>query len=122
MRALLALTALCLTMVAADAHAQCMPAEKAGEVQEGRLGQQAVGGERIFVLRIPTPVCLKGRRAHDNVRGTRTIQVYSSNSKVDKEIRRFVGKDVHVVGTAGGANSPSHKMPIVMDLSEIDQI
>jgi hypothetical protein len=122
MRACLGIVAFCMTLATAGAHAQCMPAETAGEVQEGRLVQQTAGGERIFVLRIPTPVCLKGRGAVNNVRGTRTIQVYSSNSKVEANIRRFVGKDVHVVGAARGATMPRDKMPIVMDLSDIDQI
>ena len=99
-----------------------MPADKIGEIQQGRLVQRTIGGERVYLLQVPTPVCLTGRDPEDNVRGTKTIQVYSSNAAVSRSIHRFVGKDVQVTGRAFGAATQHHKAPIVMDLSDIDEI
>jgi hypothetical protein len=99
-----------------------MPADKTGEIQQGRLVQRAIGGKRVYLLRVPTPVCLTARNSKDNVRGTKIIQVYSSNAAVNRSIVRFVGKDVQVTGRVVGALTRHHKAPIVMDLSDIDQI
>lgn len=99
-----------------------MPAEKMGEIQQGRLVQRSIGGDRVYLLQVPTPVCLTIRNSKDNVRGTKIIQVYSSNAAVSRSIGRFVGKDVQVTGRAFGAVTQHHKAPIVMDLSDIDEI
>ncbi len=99
-----------------------MPADKRGEIQQGRLAQRTVGGERVYLLQVPMPVCLTGRSPQDNVRGTKIIQVYSSNATVNRSIQRFLGKDVQVTGRAFGAITQHHKAPIVMDLSDIDEI
>ncbi len=99
-----------------------MPANKLGEIQQGRLMQKTIGGELVFLLQVPTPVCLNGKDPADKVRGTKIIQVYSSDETVSRSIRRFVGKYVQVAGRAFGALTHHHKAPIVMDLSNIDQI
>jgi hypothetical protein len=99
-----------------------MPAEKNGEIQQGRLGQKTIGGERVYLLQVPMAVCLTGGGPHDNVKATKVIQVYSSNAAVSRSIQRFVGKDVEVTGRAFGALTQHHKAPIVMELSDIDQI
>ena len=120
MRRSLVLMIFGLTMIAADAHAQCMQAGTAGEIQEGRLVQQTAEGNRIFVLRIPAPVCLRGLGGTIEVRATRAIRIYSSSARVEKDIHRFVGKDVHVVGVA--RRIVHYRMSVEMDLSDIDQI
>jgi hypothetical protein len=99
-----------------------MPADKAGEIQQGRLVQKTIGGKRVYFLRIPVPVCLTARNSKGNARGTRIIKVYSSDAEVKRSIVRFVGKDVQVTGRAVGMVTRGHKASIVMDLSDIDQI
>jgi Domain of unknown function (DUF4431) len=100
----------------------CMQANKSGEMQQGRLVPKTMGGERVYILQIPLPECLSGDAPSDNVKGTKTIQVMSSDAKVSKLIAKFAGKDVQVTGRAFGATTPNHKAPIVMDLSDIDEI
>ena len=111
-------------VIACDAAlaAECMQANAPDTMQQGRLTRQNVGGEAAFILRIPTAECLTGAKKSDKVRGTRTIQVYSTDAKVQAAIKRFVGKDVEVHGRAFGADNPRFKAPIVMELSDIDQI
>jgi hypothetical protein len=99
-----------------------MPADKTGEIQQGRLVQRTIAGKRVYLLRVPTPVCLMVQNSKGNVRGTRTIEVYSSIAAVKRSIVRFVGKDVQVTGRVVGARTRHHKARIVMDLSDIDRI
>lgn len=77
--------------------------------------------EPAYILEMPQAECLKGRDDRDNVRPTSTVQLYSSNSAIEKTIRRFVGKRVMVEGRAFGATTVHHHAPIVVDLSSIDQ-
>ena len=114
-----------IALSSSNVHAQScgrMPADKPGEIQQGRLVQRTIGGEQVYILQVPMAVCLTGRAPEDNVRGTKTIQVYSSKAAVERSMRRFVGKDVQVTGRAFGAITQHHKAPIVMDLSDIDAI
>jgi hypothetical protein len=113
-----------VTELSSSAGAQScysMPADKTGEIQQGRLVQRTIGGKRVYLLRVPTPVCLTVQNSKGG-RGTKIIQVYSSNAAVKRSIVRFVGKDVQVTGRVVGALTRHHKAPIVMDLSDIDQI
>jgi hypothetical protein len=100
----------------------CMPANKDNQIEEGRLVQKTLGGERVYILQVPTPECLSGDSPSDNVKGATTIQIMSSDDKVTKLIGKFVGKSVQVTGRLFGATTPKHKAPIVMDLSDIDEI
>ena len=104
--------------IAADT---CMKANKTDEMQQGRLMQKTIGGERVYILQMPTPECLSGDAPTDNVKGTTTIQITSSDAKVSKLIAKFAGKDVQVIGRPFAA-TPKHKAPIVMDLNDIDEI
>jgi hypothetical protein len=114
-----------VTEFASSASAQScysVPADKTGEIQQGRLVQRTIAGKRVYLLRVPTPVCLMVQNSKGNVRGTRTIEVYSSIAAVKRSIVRFVGKDVQVTGRVVGARTRHHKARIVMDLSDIDRI
>lgn len=107
--------------------ATCMEADKpSGWVSGGLLTQRifnvATGRpEPAYILVMPQAECLKGRDNRDNVRPTRTVQLYSSNSAIEKAIRRFVGKRVMVEGRAFGATTVHHHAPIVVDISSIDE-
>jgi hypothetical protein len=104
--------------IAAD---DCMQTGKTDEMQQGRLVQKTIGGERVYILQIPTPQCLTGDAPTDKVKGTTTVQITSSDAKVSKLIAKFAGKDVQVIGRPFAA-TPKHKAPIVMDLNDIDEI
>ena len=119
-----------LTIVAgtsAEAAAQCMQANVAGEIAEGSLAmgefEDAAGRpEQAFVLALPVPTCLSGSEETDNIQEVETIHIYSSDDAVTSSIARFVGKDVQVRGTPFGAHTAHHHAPIVMDISEIDAL
>jgi hypothetical protein len=104
--------------IAAD---DCMQAGKTDEMQQGRLVQKTIGGERVYILQIPTPQCLAGDAPTGKVKGTTTVQITSSDANVSKLIAKFAGKDVQVIGRPFAATS-KHKAPIVMDLNDIDEI
>jgi hypothetical protein len=105
--------------------AECMNADAGEEIAEGRLARQtfkdAAGRpERVFILTLAAPVCLRGSDELDNVRGARTIQIYASDDRIGRRIARFADKTVLVRGKPFGAATVHHHAPIVMDISEID--
>jgi hypothetical protein len=125
LRAALALTML-LAASAANA-AECMQDNEDSQIAEGRLSlgqfEDAAGTpEQAFILTVPVPACLDSTDPDGVVASTTTIHVYSMDESVAASIKRFVGKDVHVRGTPFAAHTAHHHAPIVMDVSEIDEI
>jgi hypothetical protein len=128
MRLCFALIVMALTVAAsASEAAACMRANEAGEIAEGRLSQgtfeDAAGQpEQAFILTLPAATCLAGPDEFDSVASASTIHIYSFEDAVAESIKRLVGKDVKVRGTPFGAHTAHHHAPIVMEVSEIDEI
>ena len=91
-----------------------------GLLQKRSFKDAADRPETAYILTLPVPTCLKGKAEEDNVKSSQTVQLYSSDDKVDRSIPRFAGKRVMVTGRAFGAITAHHHAPIVMDISEID--
>ncbi len=122
--ALLALVMLAAPIAAAD---RCMQFDVARQIAEGRLvighfKDAADRPETAYILRLPVATCLGAKDPEFRVSHARTIHVYSSDEKVHAQIGRFVGKDVMVRGRPFGAHTAHHHAPIVMEISEIDEI
>jgi hypothetical protein len=101
--------------------------KRPSEIAEGSLSQKTFEDangrpEKAFILTMPVPTCLSGADESDNVKSSTTIHIYSSNDAVAKSIKKFVGKPVEVHGSAFGAITAHHHAPIVMDISDIDEI
>jgi hypothetical protein len=112
MRPFAGLIAMAMALMASASDAvECMHANDANEI-----------AEKAFILTMPVPTCLSGADESDNVKSSTTIHIYSSNDAVSKSIKKFVGKPVEVHGSAFGAITAHHHAPIVMDISDIDQI
>ena len=107
--------ALCATGVRAE---ECQKAGDEEAIAEGRLIEK---GDAL-ILKLPVPMCLSGSEATDNVPASTEIHVYSSDDGVDGALRAMVGKDVHLRGSLMGAATKHHKAPIVMQVSEADEI
>src|SRR3989304_7860245 len=111
-----------------SAAAECMRANEGEEIAEGTLSlgnfEDAAGRpEQAFILTLPVPACLSGSDPElDVVESTTTIHIFSSDDAVAKSLKQFVGKSVRVRGTPFGAHTAHHHAPIVMDVSEIDQL
>jgi hypothetical protein len=121
--------ALALVLLAAPAAAadRCMQFDVPRQIAEGRLvighfKDAADRPETAYILRLPVATCLSAKDPEFRVERTRTIHVYSSDDKVRARIDHFVGKDVMVRGRPFGAHTAHHHAPIVMDISEIDEI
>jgi hypothetical protein len=63
--------------------------------------------------------CLGAARARP---ASRAGRVYSSDDKTRAQIGSFVGKDVMMRGRSSGARMAHHHAPIVMDISDVDEI
>jgi hypothetical protein len=118
-----------MMMLAASAAnaAECMQDNQADQIAEGRLSlgqfEDAAGNpETAFILTLPVPTCLDGGDADSAVDSTTTIHIFSLDDAIRASIEKFVGKDVHVRGTPFAAHTAHHHAPIVMDVSEIDEI
>ena len=117
-----------LLLAASNAHAaSCLKASAPGEIAEGRLSlgqfEDAAGRpETAFILTLPAPTCLEGSDEMDTVGDVATIHVYAADEEVSAALETFVGKDVQVRGTPFGAHTAHHHAPVVMDISEIDEI
>jgi len=124
---LLTVVTVLVTFAAAANAAACMQANAKGEIAEGRLSlgqfEDAAGRpEQAFILTLPAATCLSGSDEMDNVEDVETIHIYSFDEPVAAALEQFVGKDVQVRGTPFGAHTAHHHAPIVMDVSEIDEI
>ena len=101
-----------------------MQDNEADQIAEGRLSrgifEDAAGRlEQAFILTLPEPACLA---SDDPVGSTVTIHIFSLDEAIAGSIEKFVGNDVHVRGTPFGGHTAHHHAPIVMDVSEIDEI
>lgn len=122
--ALLALFVLAAPAAAAD---RCMQFDVPRQIAEGRLlighfKDAADRPETAYILRLPVATCLSADDPDFRVARTRTIHVYSNDEKVRAQIGRLVGKDVMVRGRPFGAHTAHHHAPVVMEISEIDEI
>lgn len=126
MRFLLVLLTI-MTLACSGAHA-CMSTQSKEEIVEGRLSLRAFKDgmgrrETAYIITMPKPGCLDDRdEPENNVKSARTVHIFSSKPAVERRIRRFVGKFVHVRGTVFAAHTVHHHAPIVMDIAEIDEI
>jgi hypothetical protein len=93
-----------------------------GTLSIGKFEDAAGRPKQAYILTLPAPTCLSGSEAMDNVANVRTIHVYSFDEATLAGIKRLVGKNVQVRGTLFGAHTAHHHAPIVMDVSEIDEI
>jgi hypothetical protein len=110
-------------VLASHANAQCLKVDQE-EYAEGSLAERlfsdAAGRpEPAFILTLPASVCLRGEDEMDNVEGAPTIQIYGTNSSVDRSISRSVGQRVQVSGKPFGAMTVHHHAPIIMEVSRI---
>lgn len=126
MRFLLAVLII-MTVTSSGAQA-CMSTQSKEEIAEGRLllrtFKDGMGRpEKAYIVTMPKPACLNDPdEPENNVKSTRTIHIFSSNPEIERRIRRFVGKSVHVRGAVFAAHTVHHHAPIVMDITEIDAI
>jgi uncharacterized protein DUF4431 len=122
------LIAAAMTLAAFTAQAaECMRDNAPGQIAEGRLSkgmfEDAAGRpEEAYIVTLPVPACLSGSDAESSVDSAATIHVYSFDETTAKQIEAFVGRDVHVRGTPFVAHTAHHHAPIVMEVSEIDEI
>jgi hypothetical protein len=116
-----------LIAAAGSADAQCLKADKADGVLEGRL---EVGRFRnyerkmapAFILHLAKPVCLDGDGEYDKVENARLVHVYSLKEPMLRQLRRLAGKTVRVEGRPFGQISyHHHHAPIVMEVARIDR-
>jgi hypothetical protein len=127
MRLCAALALMVLLAASAASAAECMQDNEDGQIAEGRLSfgqfEDAAGNpEQAFILTVPVPTCLDSADPDGVVDSTTTIHIYSVDEAIASSIKKFVGKDVHVRGTPFAAHTAHHHAPIVMDVSEIDEI
>ena len=78
--------------------------------------------EQAFILTLPTQTCLSGEDDMDNVDDVGTIHVFSFDDALLAGLKRFVGKDVQVRRTPFPARKAHHHAPIVMSITEIDEL
>ena len=117
--------ALAALIGASIASAECLKANKNGEVAEGILSLGTFedandGPEKAYILILPASVCLGGAHDIDKVSSAETIHVYSSDEAVAQSLKQLVGKKVKVKGHAFGAITVHHHAPIVTESSEIE--
>jgi hypothetical protein len=108
---------------APSAYAQCMQAmtetRAEGRLTVGRFADAAGRPETAYILQLSAAVCLDDAEDEDAKKGTRTIQIFSSNDGLARRIQGLVGRDVVVFGQPFGAHTSHHHAPIVMTVSEI---
>jgi hypothetical protein len=116
---ILCFAAIAFTLIVGGAKAEeCQQAGDADAIAEGRLSER---GDAL-ILKLPTPMCLKGSEPTDNVASSTELHVFSLDEDVDGALRSMVGKDVHLRGSFAGATTKFHKAPIVMQVDEADEI
>lgn len=97
---------------------ECMHANEEGAIAEGRLIER----DDAIILKLPEPMCLQGPEDSDHVPASPEIHVYSMNNVTQETLRKLNGKDVHLEGSFMGAMTQHHKAPIVMQVTEADEI
>lgn len=110
---------LMLALTAPSAAAgECMRASEDGAIAEGRL----IVRDGAIILKLPEPMCLEGPEDSDRVPASAEIHVYSTDDATQETLRQLIGKDVHLQGSFMGAMTQHHKAPIVMQVTEADEI
>ncbi len=109
---------LLLTMPSAAQAGDCMRANEDGAIAEGRLIER----DDAIILKLPEPMCLEGPEDSDHVPASAEIHVYSQHDATQETLRKLIGKDVHLEGSFMGAMTQHHKAPIVMQVTEADEI
>lgn len=109
---------LALTAPSAAAAGDCMRANEDGAIAEGRLIER----DDAIILKLPEPMCLEGPEESDHVSASAEIHVYSLDDATQDTLRGLIGKDVHLEGSFMGAMTQHHKAPIVMQVTEADEI
>jgi hypothetical protein len=110
-----------LALISMQATAQagdCMRANEAGAIAEGRLIER----DDAIILKLPQAMCLEGPEESDSVPASTEIHVYSLDDRIHATLRELIGKDVHLEGSFMGAMTQHHKAPIVMQVTEADEI
>ncbi len=97
---------------------ECVRANVDSTIAEGHLTER----DGALILKMPQVMCLEGDDESDNVPASAEIHVYSQDDAMQKALQRLVGKDVHLRGAMMGAITQHHKAPIVMQVSEADEI
>jgi hypothetical protein len=109
---------LALTAPIAAQAGDCMRANEDGAIAEGRLIER----DDAIILKLPEPMCLEGPEDSDHVPASAEIHVYSQDDSTQETLRKLIGKDVHLEGSFMGAMTQHHKAPIVMQVTEADEI
>ena len=109
---------LALTAPSAAQAGDCMRANEDGAIAEGRLIER----NDAIILKLPEPMCLEGPEDSDHGPASAEIHVYSINDGTQETLRKLIGKDVHLEGSFMGAMTQHHKAPIVMQVTEADEI
>ena len=109
---------LALTVPGVTQAGDCVRANEDGAIAEGRL----IARDDAIILKLPKAMCLEGPEDSDSVPATAEIHVYSMNDGTQETLRKLIGKDVHLEGSFMGAMTQHHKAPIVMQVTEADEI
>ena len=107
-----------LTMPSTAQAGDCMRANEDGAIAEGRLIER----DGAIILKLPEPMCLEGPEDSDHVPASAEIHAYSQDDATQEALRKLIGKDVHLEGSFMGAMTQHHKAPIVMQVTEADEI
>jgi hypothetical protein len=107
--------------------AECLKANTAGQVAEGKLTSVQITveayrlTEQAYILRLRAPACLEGTDEYDKVEKTQRIHVFSMDDAMRKRMRALVGKNVRVTGEPFGEHTAHHHAPIVLKINTIDR-
>jgi len=108
---------LALTAPGAAQAGDCMRANE-DAIAEGRLIER----DDAIILKLPEPMCLEGPEDSDQVPASAEIHAYSHDDAMQETLRKLIGKDVHLEGSFMGAMTQHHKAPIVMQVTQADEI
>jgi hypothetical protein len=105
-----------------EASAICLRSYVDGETAEGRLTSyrlpptpsKKVGERQRYILTLPTPACLDSE-----AKNSLTIEIYSSESAIRINFKRFVEKTVIVRGMPRGPSRSHHEAKITMRVNDI---
>ena len=108
-------------VVGAETTAGCINTAEADAAVwvEGRLVTATFtddyGKERAYLLQLPKPICIDdgGEFADPSVQFGQ-VQVSSTNSTTDDDLRRSVGRKIKVSGKAFAAHTRHHRRPMVV--------
>jgi len=85
--------------------------------EDVRKGDRAEPG---FLLKLETPICVRGDDFIESDRSIGTLHVFSSDRNVDMNLKRLAGKQVVVNGAnAFGAHTMHHRAPLVVEAASV---